>query len=146
MMQFEDMKKAQRRLVESGCTCAICFDDKMWESRERGVKPLLLWLEEERIPRGFFAADKVVGRAAAFLYVLLGARAVWADVISEPACEVLHEAGIHYEAAHIVPAIRNRTNTGFCPMETSVLGITDPQAALVAIKNKLRELSQQQKG
>ena len=33
-----------------------------------------------------------------------------------------------------VEAIRNRTNTGFCPMETAVWSISDPGEALTAIR------------
>jgi len=40
----------------------------------------------------------------------------------------------------LVPAIRNRDNTGFCPIETAVLDCDCPQQALIKIKNRLKEL------
>lgn len=57
----------------------------MLTSTERGVKPLLQWLDGENSVKGFSAVDKVVGRAAAFLYVLLEVKEVYAGVMSEGA-------------------------------------------------------------
>ena len=45
-------------------------------------------------PRGFAAADRVVGRAAAFLYVLLGAGEIYAGVMSDTAADVLERFGV----------------------------------------------------
>ena len=67
-----DMTKA-RSLLESGdYTCVVCHGDTVHTATERGVKPLLNWLDEGMDLRGFSAADRVVGRATAFLYCLLG--------------------------------------------------------------------------
>jgi hypothetical protein len=89
-----------------------------------------------------FTADKVVGKAAAFLYVLLGVECLYADVISEPACEVLARFGIAFEAEKTVSAIRNRAGDGFCPMETAVRDVDSPDEALVKIKETLQKLRQ----
>lgn len=138
---MKELEKAKKLLLSGGYTCVLCRGDTVLYSRERGVKPLLGWLSEQAIESGFSAADKVVGRAAAFLYVLLGARDVYADIMSEPACEVLAAHKIYFEATQTVPAIRDRTGDGFCPMESAVRNITEPEAALAAILEKLRELS-----
>ena len=89
-----------------------------------------------------FAADKVVGRAAAFLYVLLGVDEVYALVISESAEQVFQQFGIAYTYNEKVAAIRNRAGDGFCPMEQAVLHIEEPSKALSAIKRRLSELQE----
>ena len=134
-------EKARELLTSGGYTCVLCLGETVLCSRERGVKPLLGWLDSGKVEVGFSAADKVVGRAAAFLYVLLGASEVYADIMSEPAREVLMAHGVLCEAHQTVPAIRNRAGDGFCPMESAVRDISDPVEALDAIRETLRRLA-----
>ena len=136
-----DLKNAKEMLLSESYTCVLCRGEMLFCSCERGVKPLLGWLDSDTETHGFSAADRVVGRAAAFLYVLLGVRFLYADIMSEPAREVLMAHGIEYTARQLVPAIRNRTGDGFCPMESAVRNIENPEAALAAIREKVRELS-----
>jgi hypothetical protein len=107
----------------------------------RGIRPLLELLENGTDLHGYSAADKVVGKAAAFLYCLLGVKALHAGVISQPALAVLEATGIVVRYSTLVPAIRNRTGDGFCPMETAVWDLSDPALAPDAIRNALQKLS-----
>ncbi len=123
------LMRAMARLDAGALTCVITDGVRTFESRERGVSPLLAFLRSGEIPPDCVAADRVVGKAAAFLYVLLRVRAVQAHVMSRPACEVFERYGIEWSADQVVEAIRNRAGTGFCPMESAVRDVTD--AALV---------------
>nr|MBQ8252139.1 DUF1893 domain-containing protein [Lachnospiraceae bacterium] len=129
-----DLTKARQMLANQSLTCAFVSGEMVYISKERGVKPLLDCYYEKKIPEGFSAADKVVGKAAAFLYVLLGVKELYADVMSRPALAVLQQHGIAVTYGELTDAIRNRTNTGFCPMETAVRLINDPKEALNAIE------------
>lgn len=135
-----DIEKAKSLLKSGGYTCVLCSEDKVYTSTERGVKPLLAWIDSGTDMSGFSAADKVVGKAAAFLYVILGVKAVYAGVISESAEKVLTENGIAVEYGTLTDAIRNHAGTGFCPMETAVKSISEPYAALEAVRRKIEEL------
>ena len=135
-----DMQTAKKQLQEGGYTCGLCLDGEIATSTYRGVKPLLSWLENPALPKGFCAADKVVGRATAFLYCLLGAKAVYAGIMSEAALAVLEEAGIAATYGQLVPYIVNRTGDGMCPMEASTQSVTTAEEALAAVKKKLAEL------
>lgn len=132
-----ELEKAKLLLREGAFTLAAVKGGYVFTSCERGVKPLIGLLDSNDGIRRFSAADKVVGKAAAFLYVLLEAEAVYADVISIPALEVLERHKIHAEYSSLTEAIRNRTNTGFCPMETAVIEISEPEKALTAIRKRL---------
>jgi len=136
-----DLVKAIEMLREGNYTCVICLGDVTHCSRRRGVAPLLELLENGTELKGFQAADRVVGKAAAMLYVLLGVAGVHAGVISESAKAVFDKAGIPCFYDKCVPAIFNRTMTGFCPMETAVKDINDPALAPAAVKAKLKELA-----
>lgn len=135
-----DFTKA-RSILESGdYTCVLCHGDAVLTATERGVKPLLNWLESGQDLKGWSAADRVVGRATAFLYCLLDVKEVYARVMSHPAAEVLKAGGIAAEAGQLVDGIINRRGTGPCPFEAAVLDIQDPSEALNAIRRKMEQL------
>ena len=138
---MHDLEKARSLLEKENYTCVICRGDDVITDRRRGVRPLLELLESGKDLHGYNAADKVVGKAAAFLYCLLGVKALHAGVLSVPARDVLVSAGISVEWGSLVPAIRNRAGDGFCPMETAVWDLTDPALAPDAIRETLQNLS-----
>lgn len=135
-----NLENAKKLLIKTGSTCVFCNGQIVLTDSRRGVRPLLDLLEGGTDVAGFSAADKVVGKAAAFLYCLLQVRCLYTPVISQPALEVLRSAGIETEYDQLVPAIRNRTGDGFCPMESAVWNIQDPIEALNAIKETLARL------
>lgn len=135
-----DTIRAREVLDRGDFTCAVCRDDACYTTNLRGVKPLLQWLEGDISLSGFCAADKVVGRAAAFLYCLLGVREVYARVMSKPAAQVLENHGIAVFADSLPDGIINRAGTGPCPFEAAVMDITDPQEALQTIRRKLASM------
>ena len=136
----ENLHRAYELMRREDDTCVIIKDEKIYTSKERGVKPLLTWLEDGVEMKGASASDKVVGKAAAFLYVKLQIKEIYAGVISKPACAVFKEHGITVQYGEKVDAIRNRMNTGFCPMETAVLDIEDADVAIIAIKEKRKSM------
>ena len=103
-------------------------------SRERGVAPLLSFLDGGRSCTTFFAVDKVVGKAAAFLYIALGVKRLHAVTLSESALSLLsaHSVAVTYEV--LVPRILNRMKDGYCPMESAVLWENDISAAIQKIR------------
>ena len=139
---MSDLEKAKALLLEGGYTCVLCRGDEVHTATARGVKPLVDWLDSGLALGGFSAADKVVGRATAFLYVLLGIRAVHALVMSTPAREALEAGGIAASCDREVAGIINRRGDGPCPFEEAVLGISDPTEALEAIRRKQMLLRQ----
>lgn len=136
------LEKAVRILKEEKYTCVILKPtEESVVSYERGIKPLM---QELRADRQAFAnsvvADKVIGKAAAMMCVLGQAEAVYGDVMSEEAKEVLirHQVTCEYET--LVPFIENRTKTGRCPMEMAVLGIEDLEEAYNAVEATIAKL------
>lgn len=135
---MKNIEFAKELLLNEGYTLVITNGDTVYHSFDRGVKPLLSIYDSKTDVTGFSAADKVVGRAAAFIYVMLGISQVYASVISESALEILEEHGISTSFSNIVPRIINRNGNGFCPMEEATINTSDPQNALSAIRNKLK--------
>jgi len=90
--------------------------------------------------KGFSAADKIAGKAAAMLFALAGVKEVYACIMSEQAVEVFLKYGVLYSCDTLVPTIVNRAGTGLCPMEQAVKDIEEPSDALDAIKRALEFL------
>lgn len=133
------INKAKEMLIQENYTCVVLNNDEIYTSRDRGVKPLLDWYGNVNF-QDAYVADKVVGKAAAFLYVLFKIKELYATVISEPAYQVLMDNNINVCFDEKVKAIRNRDNTGFCPMETAVWNIDNPTEAYNAIIETRKEL------
>ncbi len=131
---------AKNTLMSGGYTCVICKDEDVHTSNLRGVKPLVQLVESGASFEGFSAADKVVGRATAFLYVILGVKEIYAAVISQPALEILTAHGIRVEYDIKVSNIINRAGDGICPFEAAVMSIDHPRDAYSAILSKMQEM------
>ena len=135
-----DLDRAKSTLRAGAYTCVLCRGEVSHSSSLRGVKPLVLWRERGTELSDFSAADKVVGKATAFLYVLHRVRAVYAAVISRGALAVLRENGITVEYGELVEHIINRAGDGTCPFEAAVAGAVDAGDAYSIILSKMAEL------
>ena len=133
-----DVETAARILTANDYTCVLCKNGTIHTTTLRGVKPLVQWLESGMDVRGFSAADKVVGKATAFLYCLLGVKEVYAQVMSEGALEVLRGHGVCARYDTLVKHIVNRKGDGICPFEAAVWDITAPEEARTAILAKMK--------
>ena len=132
-----DTEKAKAVLNQTDYTCVLCKEDQILTSSLRGVAPLMGFWEQGTNLNNFSAADKVVGKATALLYCLLGVKEVYATVMSRPALQVLQKENIPAFYQQLVDAIQNRAGDGFCPMETATQCIDDPALAPAAIKQAL---------
>ena len=135
-----DLTRARELLAQGEYTVVLCHGDATHTDTRRGVAPLLALLDNGTDVVGFSAADKVVGKAAAFLYLRLEVAILHAVVISTPALDLLAAHGVTVTYDTLVPAIRNRAGDGYCPMETVTLPLTDPVEAEIAIRKRLVEL------
>lgn len=136
-----NLSKAIGLLNEKQYTCVLCKDDSVYTSNARGINPILNLLDSGRDLRGFSAADKIVGKAAAFIYLKLNIKAVYAEVISRDALQILLQHGLYTEYNTLTEKIINRSGNGICPMEDAVKDITDAETAIKAIRQRLKEIT-----
>lgn len=130
----------RRRLEEENLTCILQKGESVFTSRLKGIRPLLDLIAQGKDVRGGYAADRIVGKAAALLYVMMGVKGVFAEVLSESALAVLNKHGVHAEYSVLTPNIINRAGDGLCPMEQTVLAINEPSAAYAALSEKAEQL------
>ena len=116
-------------LRQGDYSCVFCDRDRILTDRRRGIAPILERIESGESLHGMAVADKIIGKAAAFLLLLGGVSAVYGEVMSERAKTLLEDAGVTVRCGSLVKAIRNRTDTDSCPMEKAVAALNDPADA-----------------
>lgn len=131
---------AKNILIKNGYTCVLYSEKKEYHSTLRGVKPLIEFLNSGENFSECCAADKTVGLGAAHLYILLGVKSVWANVMSTSAKKILEQNNIQTFCDNEVAYIINRAKSGPCPIESAVSGITDSEQALGIIIETLKKL------
>ncbi len=135
-----NIETAEKLLKEGGYTCVLCKGSELYTAVERGVKPMLDFIDNGVDLRGFSVADKVVGKAAAMLFCHAGITEVHAEVISKPAVDFLSAKEIPFTYDEAVENIINRRGDGICPMEQATAEISDTEEAIRVIKKRLEEL------
>ena len=123
----------------------MCKDSDIITSDITGIRPLMKLIDDKKDCKGYSAADKIVGRAAAFLYTILGVNNIYGEVMSKGAIEILKKEGINYEYKTLTEYIENRVKTGICPMDEAVQNCTNATDACEAIRNKMKLLQNQNK-
>lgn len=139
-IKISDLERAKRLLEQEGYSCVLCKGKQQYASADHGVKPLLQWYHTGTDLKGFCAADQVVGKAAAFLYIQLGIKEIYCRVISEKGKELLAHYGVPMQYEQLVPEIKNRRGDDMCPMERTVEHLSDPEEAIGALTRKVQEM------
>ena len=136
------LDRALSLLREGSYTCILCRGELLLTSQKRGILPLLELWEETKL-KDASVADRIIGKAAALLLILGGAKAAYGEVMSENAYRLLTEAGLEVQYGSLVPYIVNRKEDGMCPMEQAVAGLSDPKEAPAALYAALKRLKAQ---
>lgn len=134
-----DLQKAVALLKRENLTIALCKGKIVYTSKLRGIAPMMRLIEQRTDLKGFSAADKIVGKAAAMLLVLAGIREADTEVISMGALDVFQKYGINIHYRVVTDKIRNRAGDGMCPMEKAVACEDSPDRAYALLKDKLKE-------
>ena len=135
-----DIEKAKKLLKDNNYTCVLCKGETVYTFFDRGVAPILKLIENNTDVSGFSVVDKVIGKAAAMLFSMVGVKEIFTDIISIPAKQYLEQKGIALSFNALTEKIINRAGDGLCPMETLVMNVCDEKEAYLLIKDKLKEL------
>ena len=119
-----DLERAVAGL--EGHSICLCRGEELLTDDGRGISPMVRFIGEGRELSGWSAADVIVGKAAAALFVKAGVRAVCGVVMSAAGEEYLKAHGVETSYGALTERIMNRRGTGICrPMEQAVSGIDD---------------------
>jgi len=139
---IEDLKKAKQTLQDSKFTFVLLKEGKIARtSYKRGVIPFMMIIRENRqVLNNAIIADKVIGKAAALLAAAYNVRAIYAEVISSKAREVLDSCSINYQFGESVDYIKNRNKDRQCPIEKLTSELKDPYLAYQQILKFYKEV------
>ena len=123
-----------------GHSICLCKGGEWFTDDGRGISPMMRFTAQNKPLEGYSAADIIVGRAAAMLFVKAGIVSVYARVLSKGAKEYLDEHNIPVSYEILTEKIIDRTGKDICPMEKAVADITDPDEGYEALKAALERL------
>ncbi|MCL2636915.1 MAG: DUF1893 domain-containing protein [Oscillospiraceae bacterium] len=137
-----DLEKARALLADGSFgNCILYRNGTIHASHGKGIAPMLEFLEAGIDMTDFSAADTVVGKALAFLFVHAGVKEVYADVMSESAVKILSLYRVRHVHGELVEQIKNRAGNGICPMESAVENIEGHDEAYEILKAKYTALT-----
>lgn len=114
----------------------VLKDNQITTSNERTLRPVLNYLDNSDL-KNAYAFDRMIGRAAAWLYVYGNVKYVYADTISKPAIKILKQNNIKFEYKNLVDEVLNYSKTDMCPFEKLTKDIDNPTTAYGLIYHKI---------
>lgn len=128
MTGLADLKEV---LIKEELTCVLAEENGIiLRSKEKGVMPLYNFIQREGVSESsLLMADKIVGKAAAYLALYAGVKYLYTHKISKGGLYILQRHGVEVSYDKVVPYIYNRMKTGQCPMESGLEGITQIEEA-----------------
>ena len=133
-----DLEKA-RLSLENHSIC-LCKGEKVLFDDSRGIAPMMKFIAEGRDLKGWSAADVIVGKAAAMLFVKAGVKAVHGKVMSKKARDYLLLHSLECSCETECEKIINREGTDICPMEKAVDETEDFEEAYLILKEKTEQM------
>lgn len=140
---MNDIELAKNLLDNEQRALVIVKDGKVLFSVDgKGIKPIYTAFNELKDElKGSSVADKVIGKAAAMIYEHAAIKELSTKLISENAINVLGNTSIIYEYEKSVPYIKNRDQSGMCPVETLSLKVNNIDDLLVEISSFLANIN-----
>ena len=139
---MNDIELAKNILDNEQRALVIVKDGKVLFSVDgKGIKPIYTAFNELKDElKGSSVADKVIGKAAAMIYEHAAIKELSTKLISENAINVLEKTSIIYEYEKSVPYIKNRDQSGMCPVETLSLKVNNIEDLLIEISSFLANI------
>lgn len=127
---------------ENAASCVVIKDNRIVKTAyDAGLKPLIALYHEDAL-KDALVVDKIIGKAAAMVLVLGGAKQAYGRSVSRAALEYLRLHGIAADGREIIEQISNRRGDGICPMERAVMDITDPREGLNRLEETIASMRQ----
>lgn len=130
-----DIELAKENL--HGHSICLCRNGEYFTDDGRGISPMMRFIAEGRELSGFSAADVIVGKAAALLFVKAGIAEVYGGTMSRAGAEYLGRHHIPYSYGTLTEKIINRQGTDICPMEKAAAVTDDPEEGYEALRSAL---------
>ena len=127
---------ARQKILDGKAGCVIIKKGKIiHDENGRGIAPILdIYRQHPDKMKNAYLVDKVIGKAAAMVAICGKVKFVHAELICDSAVEILEKHHIDVTYTKRVKDILNRRRDGLCPMEKTVLNISDPATGVTALE------------
>ncbi len=132
----DSIKTARKKITAGTAGCVIIKNGKIiHDENGRGIAPILdIYRQHPDKMKDAYLVDKVIGKAAAMVAICGKVKFVHAELICDSAVEILEKHHIDVTYTKRVKNILNRRRDGLCPMEKTILNISDPAAGVTALE------------
>ncbi|HOB82267.1 MAG TPA: ECF transporter S component [Peptococcaceae bacterium] len=141
-LKMLSLAKAIQMIKDGKVSCVIIKNDEIIRTASgQGISPLITIFEEEpELLKDSYVVDKLIGKAAAIVLVLGGAKRAYGELMSAAARDYLtgHDCGVSF--GQLIDKVINRTGDGICPLEESVFDVEDPETGYHILKDTLNRL------
>ena len=131
-----DLDLASKRLNQKNLSLVVVKNGRvLFETESHGLSDLVEAINHlQSSMKGSSVADRIVGRAAALLFVYSGVSAVFAVTMSDGGKAILDNNNVFHEFEKRVPRILNLKKTDACPFEKLVAKLSSPEEAYERLK------------
>ena len=138
---------ARQKIIAGKAGCVIIKIGKIiHDENGRGISPILdIYRRHPDKMKDSVLVDKVIGKAAAMVAICGKVKYVHAELICDSAVKILKKNNIKVSFTLKVKDILNRRRTGLCPMEQTVLNISDPAEGVNALEAAVAKMKAAQK-
>ena len=130
---MNDINHAKYILEDRNASVVFCRGEQMIILDGKRIKPLLELMKKQIALSEYSVADKIVGKAAALLFIKMKASSVYGSVMSEKARDIFLHYNIPFFYKTLTKEIINRRGDDICPMEKAVENVNDPDKAYVIL-------------
>lgn len=134
-------KERAKSLLSGDVTAVLIRGREEIISRDKGIKFLFTLASEGKTYEGGSIADKIIGKAAAYLLVMLCIKNVYAPIMTNEAAEIFEKHKINYSYIKLTDVIIGRDGKKPCIMEQAVKSAKTPVEAYNRIKQVFSEIS-----
>lgn len=135
-----DIQRAKDLMDKEELSLVVVREGKvLFKSGQPGIKSLLRVLTSSpETLSGSFVSDRIVGKAAAFLFLLGNISGLYTPLISTEGLKLLRSEKIDLYYYREIPHVRNRNGDSICPMEKLCMDVEDPLVALELLTKKVQ--------
>jgi len=138
---MDNLKLARETLyIENQKIVVVNNGEIVYKNDGFGIKPLYnAYKQIKEQMNGASCADRVIGKAAAWIYKEAKIKELYCDIITTYGKELLESNGIEVTFIEEIDYVENRDKTGMCPVETLAKDETDFSNLLINIEKFLIE-------
>lgn len=145
MDYMNDLKIAKNWLEKNDLSLVIVKNGNIvFETKEKKILGFIDAIEKMGNDiNGSSIADKVIGKAVAFLCIYKEVHSVYAKILSEKAKHLFEQWNIIFEYGSLVKEILNTNQNNVCPFELKAKNLNNPKKAYYKLKELANSLRPQ---